>query len=57
MQILFEVAVEVEKEQGKFVSKDEIIDQIASELESVDPGTLYVEESTYAVVSWEVFPK
>jgi hypothetical protein len=54
MQIILEVLVNVEKESGKFVSKDEIIDQIVEEVSGVDPGSIYVDESVYTVTDWEV---
>lgn len=54
MIIRFEVVVEVEKTQGKFVSKDDLREEIRSEIEGADPGSIQVDESEYDVQSWEV---
>lgn len=48
------VEVEVEKTTGKFVAKDEIAEQIVESIEGADPGSLYVDESEYEVVAWQV---
>lgn len=54
----FTVTVELERESGKFASRDEMAEQIRDELEGVDPGELSGlgadGESVYRVESWEV---
>lgn len=53
MRFRFVVEVEVKHLQGKFVSRDEISDQIKEALDDVDPGSIYVDESEYEVCLWE----
>jgi len=50
----FTITVEVEKQSGKFVSRESLRDELATGLEDADPGDLWIDESEYAVVSWEV---
>lgn len=54
----FLVTVELERSSGKFASRDEMSDQILSEIEGADPGSLSGlgadGDSEYEVSSWEV---
>lgn len=54
----FVVEVEVERESGKFASRDEMAEQIQDALEGADPGSLYGigadGDSDYSVVDWTV---
>lgn len=60
MKIKFIIDVEVERVQGKFASKDEIVEAIVGMLEGADEGS--VEgigadgDSEYEIISWEVAP-
>jgi hypothetical protein len=46
------LSVEVERVQGKFVSKDALAEAIQEELG--EASTLYVEDSEYEVLDWQV---
>ncbi|QPE04151.1 hypothetical protein IT882_13215 [Microbacterium schleiferi] len=54
----FTVEVEVERESGKFASRDEMAEQIQEWLEGADEGSVSGigadGDSEYAVTSWEV---
>jgi hypothetical protein len=55
MRFTFTVDVEVDRVEGKFASRDELADQIMSELEAADPGDLTGDNGgTYEVTSFEV---
>lgn len=54
MFLAIRIDVEVNKTQGKFVSKGDIEEAIIAELS--EPGSLYVDESEYEVTMWEVVP-
>jgi hypothetical protein len=55
MKFEFRVSVEVEREQGKFASRDEIEEQLVEALEQADPGSLTGEAGgEYATTMWEV---
>lgn len=57
MRYEFKVLVEVERESGKFVSREEIGDQIRESLENADAGTFYGGadgDSAYNVIDWSV---
>lgn len=48
------IEAEVEKTSGKFVSREALGEEIVSELQGADPGSLSVDDSEYDVTSWEV---
>jgi hypothetical protein len=50
----FAVEVTLDREQGKFVSREEMAEQLAEALQDADPGSVDVDESTYSVSSWDV---
>jgi hypothetical protein len=52
MFIEIHISAEVQKIQGAFRSKDACAEAILEEIS--EPGTLYVEDSEYEVISWEV---
>jgi hypothetical protein len=52
--ITFTIEVSLDKTQGKFVSKDDLAEEIRTELEANDPGTVQVDESEYEVTNWDV---
>lgn len=58
MRFTFTVDVEVERDSGKFASRDEIAEQIQEAIEGADPGTIDSvgadADSSYSVTSWEV---
>lgn len=54
MQITFTVIAEVEHLTGKFVSKDDLAEELKAELEGANPGTLTVDDSEYEVVDLSV---
>jgi hypothetical protein len=52
---VFIVTVEVEREEGRFASRDELQEQIVEALESADPQTVEGGNGgVYNVVTWEV---
>jgi hypothetical protein len=52
---IFTVTVEVEREEGKFATRDELQEQIMEALEGADPNQLDGENGgVYAVTNWEV---
>lgn len=57
MKINIQIEVEVERISGLFAPKDEIADQILSEIEGADPGSVTGVgangDSEYEIVSWE----
>jgi hypothetical protein len=58
MKFSFTVEVEVERVQGKFASRDEILEQLQEVVEGADPGSVdgvgADGDSEYEVVNWEV---
>lgn len=55
MRFIFEVEVEVERDEGKFASRAELADQIQEALEGADPGNLEGENGgQYTVHEWAV---
>jgi hypothetical protein len=55
MRFQFMVEVEVEREEGKFASREDIGGQLAEELEGANPDQLTGEnDGTYTVIDWEV---
>jgi hypothetical protein len=54
MKIRLTVEVEVEHRTGKFVAKDEIAEEIGEWIENADEGDVWIDESEYEVVAWEV---
>jgi hypothetical protein len=55
MQFTFTVNVTAERTEGKFASRDDIAEQIMSEIESADPGTVDGENGgIYEITEWEV---
>lgn len=55
MRFVFEVEVEVERDEGLFASREEIGEAIEEELRIADPGIFEGEEGgQYSTVAWEV---
>jgi hypothetical protein len=55
MRYVLSVTVEVERNEGKFATRDEIGEQIAEAITDADPGELYGENGgQYTVTTWEV---
>jgi hypothetical protein len=55
MRFEYKVTVEVERETGKFATRDEIDDQIREALESANPDQFDGENGgVYNVIEWEV---
>lgn len=55
MRYVFTVAVEVERTEGKFASREELGAQLVEALESADPGQVDGDNGgTYEVTSWDV---
>lgn len=52
--ITFTVQAQLQHVQGKFVSKDELAEQLQEALDAADPGEVYVDESLYSVDEWNV---
>jgi hypothetical protein len=54
----YTVSVSVERDEGKFASRDEVAEQLQEALESADPGSVdgvgADGSSTYSVVNWDV---
>jgi hypothetical protein len=53
MEIVFTITVRVERESGKFVSRDDIAEQLIDVIQDANPGTVEVDESVYNVESIE----
>jgi hypothetical protein len=53
-RLRFVVEVVLERDQGKFISNDELADEILPQIEGADPGSITVDESEYSVVEWSV---
>lgn len=54
MKIKFLVEVELERTEGKFVSKDDAAHALREELEAANPGALSIDESEYDVADWTI---
>lgn len=55
MRFTFIVEIEVEREQGKFASRDELSEQLQQALDDANPGDLTGEgEGQYTVTDWGV---
>lgn len=58
LRFAFTVTVEIERESGKFASREEIAEVLIEWLESADQGTVdgigADGESSYSTTSWEV---
>lgn len=55
MIITLTVTIEVERSEGKFASREELTEQLVTELEGADPGSLEGENGgQYDVTSFEV---
>jgi hypothetical protein len=54
MRHTFSVAVETEREDGKFASRDEIGGLIEEALGEANPETIDTEEGSYSVTDWDV---
>lgn len=55
MQFSVTINVEMQRTEGKFASRDELLEQIVEAIESADPGEVEGENGgTYEVVTWEV---
>lgn len=55
MRFTFEVTVEIERQQGKFAGRDEMEEQIKTEIEDVNPGSLEGDNGgEYEVTQWDV---
>lgn len=58
MRFVFLVEVEVQRDEGKFASRDEVAEQLQEAIESADPGSVdgvgADGASTYSTVDWSV---
>jgi hypothetical protein len=54
VQFTFTIKVEVERSEGKNMSRADVEEALVAELESADPGSLTIEESEYEVNTWDV---
>jgi hypothetical protein len=55
MRFRFAVEVEVEREEGKFASRDELADELREAIEQADPGSVEGGNGgVYNVIVWEV---
>lgn len=50
----FVVEVELERTEGKFVSRDDMAQELLDAIESADPGSVDVDESSYEVTNFTV---
>ena len=50
----FVVEVELERSEGRFVSRDDMAQELLDAIESADPGSVDVDESSYEVTDWSV---
>jgi hypothetical protein len=55
MRFTFTVEVEVEREEGKFASRDDLAEQLQDALAGSDPGVVEGDNGgVYSVVQWDV---
>jgi len=55
MQFIFVVNVEIEREQGKFASRDELAQELEQAIADADPGTIEGDNGgEYSISSWNV---
>lgn len=57
MRFTFTVNVELERESGKFMSRDEVLTELQEAIEGADPGSVTGGadgDSTYNTVQWDV---
>lgn len=55
MKFEFKVIVEVERDEGKFESREDLGEQIRDEIECADPGSLEGDNGgTYSTICFEV---
>lgn len=55
MQFQFTITVEVQREEGKFASRDDLEGQLREAIESADPGSIEGENGgSYSVIQWDV---
>jgi hypothetical protein len=55
VKFTFVVEVEVERDEGKFASRDELADQLSQAIEGADPGSLTGDNGgEYSTTGWEV---
>lgn len=50
----FLVEVTLERTEGKFVSRDEMAQELLEAIESADPGSVDIDESSYEVTDFLV---
>lgn len=50
----FTIEATLEKTSGKFVSGEDLAEEIKGEIEGADPGSVSVDDSEYDVTSWSV---
>jgi hypothetical protein len=51
----FLITVVLERDEGKFASRDDLQAQVQEALENADEGTWYTEnDSTYSTIDWSV---
>jgi hypothetical protein len=53
MEIVIVLRVEVERDEGKFASREAIEELILDEVTSADPGSIDPDEATYSTTMWE----
>ena len=55
MHFTFTIDIEVQRSQGKFATRDELIDQLREAIEGADPGQLSGENGgEYETCGWDV---
>ena len=55
MKFTYTVEVEVERDEGKFASRDELSEQFLDAIESADPGSVEGDNGgQYSVIAWVV---
>lgn len=50
----FTVEVTLDRSQGKFVSREDMAAELQEAIESADPGSVDIDESSYDVTGWDV---
>lgn len=54
MDIVVVLQVEVERDEGKFASREELEDKVLEEVTGADPSTISTDEdATYSTTNWE----
>lgn len=52
MEIVLTVKVQVERVQGKFLSRSDIAEDLVEAINGANPDSVYIDESEYEITDW-----